>query len=205
MRFLWLLVPLSFALMRLVTRRYVFSALVSLACAVIVLFSGVKAGGQLLALGLLLSVAGDYLLAHQRGRSNRFLLGVAFFGLAHVAFILDAARRWTFRPLAAGLIAVLAALYTVYLTRSVLPGQPASMKGALAGYALVSLLGLFFALSLDAPPPERVPYALGIACILFSDTMIGEANFAGHARAKALILPTYYLCHILIAASRLSA
>ena len=98
-----------------------------------------------------------------------------------------------------------AALYAVYLARRVLPGQPAAMKTALSGYALVSLAGLFFALSMNAScAAERWLYAAGIAAILFSDTMIAEAEFAGRSKAHRLILPTYYLCHILLAASQIA-
>lgn len=44
-------------------------------------------------------------------------------------------------------------------------------------------------------------YAAAIALLLFSDTMIAEADFAGNRRADILVLPTYYLCHIMVAAS----
>ncbi len=201
---LWLLLPLGFALLRLATGKYAFSALTSLACAFIALLPGPDADGGLLALGLLLSVAGDYMLAHQKGRPAFFLYGVAGFGAAHLAFILFAARRFAFAPLAFGFIAVLAALYALYLSRRVLPGQPKPLRLALLGYALVSLAGLFFALCLNAPAPVRASYVLGIACIVFSDTMIAEAEFARNKKARPFILPAYYLCHILIALSRLS-
>ena len=204
MGFLGLLVPLLFALLRLVTGQYLFSALTSLACAGIALIPGANVDGRLLALALAASVAGDYLLAHQRGHANYFLWGVACFGLGHLAFILYAARRFRFSPAALAVMLALAAGYAFYLTRCVLPKQPAAMRFALSGYTLVSLAGLFFALCLDAAPAERILYALGIASILFSDTMIAEAEFVGHRWARPLILPTYYLCHILIAASRLA-
>ena len=205
MQYLWLLVPLFMALMRLVTRKYVFSALVTLSCAVIALIPGVDASGLIMAAGLLFSIAGDYLLAHQHGKSAVFIEGVACFGIAHVLFILYAVQRFMFRPLAVGFIIVLAAFYALYLTRRVLPGQPQAMKGALLGYALVSLMGLFAALSMDAAGAARTLYIFGIASIVFSDTMIAEAEFARRKQAHMLILPTYYLCHVLLAASRLAA
>ena len=46
-----------------------------------------------------------------------------------------------------------------------------------------------------------VIYACALALLLFSDTMIAEADFAGNPRADRLVLPTYYLCHILVALS----
>ncbi len=203
MAFLWLLLPLGFALLRLATRRYVFSALTSLACAFIALLPGPDADGGLLALGLLLSVAGDYMLAHKKGRPAFFLYGVAGFGAAHVLFMAFALRRFRFMWPAYAFSLTLAAFYIAYLKKRILPGQPAPMKIALSGYALASLTGLFFALCLNAPAPVRWTYALGIASIVFSDTMIAEAEFARNRRARPFILPAYYLCHMLIALSRL--
>ena len=202
MRFLWLFLPIAMALLRLITGKYIFSALVSLACAAIIPFSD----APFVVIGLLLSVVGDYLLAHQKGHPNRFLCGVAFFGLAHLAFIAFAARRFVLSPAALAVLLALAALYAVYLARRVLPGQGMPMRIALSGYAFVSLLGLFFALSMKAPhPAEYWLYAAGIASIVFSDTMIAEAEFVHHRWANRLILPTYYLCHILLAASQIAA
>ena len=201
MKMLWLLIPATLALLRLKTERYLFSALTSLACAAIILPTG--SGRALLLSGLLISVAGDWLLAHQKAVPNAFICGVACFGVGHVLFALYAARRFVWDPWATALTALLAAFYALYLGRGVLPRQPLPMKVALCGYTLVSLLGLFYALSMGAGLAERLLYILGIACIVFSDTMIAEAEFVGHAWARPLILPTYYLCHILIAASRL--
>lgn len=208
MRYLWLLLPTAMALLRLTTGKYVFSALVSLSCALIVIVGGGHEPGRaaLMAIGLAVSVAGDYLLAHQHGHSERFIAGVAAFGAAHLIFMVYALCAFRFRPLALGLIAVLAALYAAYLSRSVLPAQAAPMKIALSGYAMVSLMGLFFALCAnEATAAQRLLYILGIACIVFSDTMIAEADFVRHQWAAKYILPTYYLCHILLAASRLAA
>ena len=208
--YLWLLLPLAMALLRLATGKYVFSALVSLSCALIaIIFGGwlIPAGRDyLLAAGLVVSVMGDYLLAHQKRKPMRFIAGVALFGAAHVILIAYALCAFRFRPLALGFIVVLAALYAVYLKKRVLPGQPGAMKIALPCYALVSLAGLFCALCVsEATARQRLLYILGIACIVFSDTMIAEADFAHNKKAGKLILPTYYLCHILLAASALSA
>ncbi len=205
--YLLLLLPLSMALMRLLTGRYIFSALVSLSCALIAVTTGGAEPGRaaLMGAGLLVSVAGDYLLAHQRGKSGRFIAGVAAFGAAHVIFMAYALCRFQFRPLAFGFAMALAGLYAVYLVRRVLPGQPGAMKAALSSYALVSLAGLFCALCAgEATALAGRLYALSIASIVFSDTMIAEAEFAGNKRARKSILPTYYLCHILLVASRLA-
>ena len=203
MSLLWLILPLSFALMRLATRRYAFSALVTLSCAGIVLIAGLENSASLVVLGLLLSVVGDWFMAHQERDGLNFLRGVFGFSLAHVAFIAFAVQRFAFSAAALCVALALAAGYMVYLKKRVWPGLDGFLRGALATYALISVAGLFCALCMDAPQPEKALYIAGIASILFSDTMIAEAEFAHHARAAWLILPTYYLCHMLIAASQL--
>ncbi|MBR3504850.1 MAG: hypothetical protein IKO07_11515 [Clostridia bacterium] len=206
MNYAWLLLPLAMAILRLKTGKYVFSAFVSLSCAFIVLIGGGSARAFSLAAGLLVSVAGDYLLAHQKGKPMRFIAGVALFGAAHLIFMAYALWAFKFRPLALVFIALLAICYALYLTKRVLPGQPGAMKIALPGYALASLAGLFCALCANEPTAaQRILYILGIACIVFSDTMIAEADFAHNKKAGKFILPTYYLCHILLAASCLTA
>ena len=203
----WLVLPVAMALLRLSTGKYIFSALVSLSCAAVALLAGEGPGrAALMAAGLVVSTVGDYLLAHQQGKSARFIAGVAAFGVAHVIFMAYALCAFRFRAPALWFILALAALYAVYLKGRVLPGQPGAMKIALPCYALVSLAGLFCALCVsEATARQRLLYILGIACIVFSDTMIAEADFAHNKKAGKLILPTYYLCHILLAASALSA
>ena len=98
---------------------------------------------------------------------------------------------------------VLTAAYGVYLARRIFPALDPKLRPALAGYALISLAGLSFALCRDVPLTGKLLYLLGILCILFSDTMIAEADFAKQRWAQPLILPFYYLCHLLITASQL--
>ena len=50
----------------------------------------------------------------------------------------------------------------------------------------------------DPHQQRDILYILGIAMLLFSDTMIAESDFVGNPKTGWLILPTYYLCHILV-------
>ena len=61
---------------------------------------------------------------------------------------------------------------------------------------LISAASLGF--SLAAPGAART---LGLLCIVLSDTLIAESDVAGNRAAGAWILPTYFLCHILLALS----
>ena len=99
-------------------------------------------------------------------------------------------------PGAAGEADELLALYAAYLTQIVLPGMPKMLRLPAVLYTLVSIAGFTVALT-----SGDAVYASAIALLLFSDTMIAAADFAGRKELSFLILPTYYLCHILIALS----
>ncbi len=203
MSFLWLLVPLAFCLLRLRTHRYMYSALITLSCAAVTALAGPGGSAWLIVAALVVSAVGDWFMSHQKQNPNNFLFGVGGFALAHGLFIAYAASRFRFSAAALAAVLVLTAAYGVYLARRIFPGLEARLRPALAGYALISLAGLFFALCRDVPMTGRLLYLLGILCILFYDTMIAEADFAGQRRAQPLILPFYYLCHLLITASQL--
>lgn len=187
------LIPSAFALLRLTTKQYPFSALTTLSCAAIALTRS-----PLLAAALAISAAGDYFMAHKGGHEWLYLLGIAGFFLGHALLIAYAVRRAQPRPMHWIVGGVLLAAYLCYLGVRVLPNMPALLKIPGVLYTLISVAGLTCALMTGNPL-----YALGVALLLFSDTMIAEHDFAKNAAAGPLILPTYYLCHILVTLSAL--
>ena len=203
MSLLWLLLPLFFCLMRFITHKYICSALITLSCAAVTALAGRGGASWLVVAALVISAGGDWFMSHQPLNPNFFLFGVAGFALAHAVFIVYAAQSFRFSLPALLVALALAVLYAFYLKARVFPKADGFLRPALAGYALISLVGFFFALCRQAPGLEKALYAIGIACILFSDTMIAEARFAGQQWANQWILPTYYLCQLLITASRL--
>ena len=196
-----LIVPVVLTVLRIKSQTYVLSAAITLSCALIVALSGFGESKAWVIVGLCLSVVGDWFLNHQIGHPDRFLFGVGGFALAHIAFVIYASHDAVFKPWATILIVALTVGYAVYLTQRIVKGLNPTLQAALPAYALVSLVGLLMALSRRTTPYAWALYALGILSIVFSDTMIAESQFAHNRGAQALILPTYYLCHILIAAS----
>ena len=195
MPYLLLLIPAALAVLRLATRRYPFSALTTLACAALIAVYGRAPASGLAAAALAVSAAGDWFLAHHRGRETFYALGVGGF-LVGPALLAFAAHRATLSPMALVAGGLLLALYAAYLTQIVLPGMPKMLKMPAVLYTLVSIAGFTVALTAG-----DAVYASAIALLLFSDTMIAAADFAGRKELSFLILPTYYLCHILIALS----
>ena len=190
-----LAIPLAAAALRRVRPWFALNAIVSLSCAAIVL--AVRGAVSPLFFGLIVSVAADWFMAHKAGRTGWYLCGIGGFFAAHALFLWDVLLDASLAPLPFLALALLAAGYGLYLARRILPRvSDARMRLAIVLYMLISAASLGF--SLAAPGAART---LGLLCIVLSDTLIAESDFAGNRAAGAWILPTYFLCHILLALS----
>ena len=190
-----LAIPLAAAALRCVRPWFALNAIVSLSCAAIVL--AVRGAVSPLFFGLIVSVAADWFMAHKAGRTGWYLCGIGGFFAAHALFLWDVLLDASLAPLPFLAFALLAAGYGLYLARRILPRvSDARMRLAIVLYMLISAASLGF--SLAAPGAART---LGLLCIVLSDTLIAESDFAGNRAAGAWILPTYFLFHILLALS----
>ncbi|MDR1886828.1 MAG: lysoplasmalogenase, partial [Prevotellaceae bacterium] len=68
-------------------------------------------------------------------------------------------------------------------------------------YLLVSCCSLAAAMNMKSDRFVRGFFIAGISCIVFSDTLIALAEFSDSSALSFLIMPTYYLSHILITLS----
>lgn len=147
------------------------------------------------------SVIGDWFLSTRSGDTGRFIWGICFFFLAHLAYLgyslCHGRPAWLFTSF------VLAG----YLTFYVLLLYPAISDKALG---VASLLYLFIScISLGGAVGTRLPLRskniliLGIGLILFSDTIIAFKEFVKYKDLNFLILPTYYLAQMSVAVSTL--
>lgn len=190
-----LAIPLAAAALRCVRPWFALNAIVSLSCAAIVLAA--RGAVSPLFFGLIVSVAADWFMAHKAGRTGWYLCGIGGFFAAHALFLWDVLLDTSLAPLPFLAFALLAAGYGLYLARRILPRvSDARMRLAIVLYMLISAASLGF--SLAAPGAART---LGLLCIVLSDTLIAENDFAGNRAAGLWILPTYFLCHILLALS----
>ena len=190
-----LAIPLAAAALRCVRPWFALNAIVSLSCAAIVLAA--RGAVSPLFFGLIVSVAADWFMAHKAGRTSWYLCGIGGFFAAHALFLWDVLMDASLAPLPFIAFALLAAGYGLYLARRILPRVgDARMRPAIVLYMLISAASLGF--SLAVPDAART---LGLLCIVLSDTLIAESDFAGNRATGPWILPTYFLCHILLALS----
>lgn len=206
---LLILIPIAFTLLQLKTHKYIFSPLTTLSCALLSLTDA-----PVMVAALFVSCIGDYFLIHKSSKEWMYLLGIAGFFLAHVLFIVHSLLSVLFAAhegLVLGEIprtlytrealhtgAILALWFTPYLLLRVIGKVPKLLKIPVLLYTIISIASLACAVMTGG-----VFYILGIAMLVFSDTMIAETDFIGNLKTGWLIMPTYYLCHILVALSAL--
>lgn len=202
---LWisLLIPIAGMFMGLRTGKFMWNCVLTLSCAAIVVLTNRGMPMLPLVAALLLSVVGDYFMAHKSGKPMWYIYGISGFLLAHLGFMWYALSRFEGSPRIYIAGAALLAMIVWYLAARVLPKiGDMPMKIAVSAYAVISVLSLIAASGLKGTTPfETLLFSIGIAMIAFSDTMIAENDFVGNKEVFGYIMPTYYLCHILVAAS----
>lgn len=204
--FFTLLVPALFAVLHAKTGKYPFSAAVTASCLVIAILAGASVW---IIAAYALSIVGDWFMAHSGGKNgDRMLLcGIVGFFLAHACFLTysvllaDRTERPVLR-IAAALVLIIG--YAVFLTRTLYPAiGDRFLRIAATAYTGISLCVMTASLFSSARPASAILFALGIAFILFSDTLIALSRFLKKRKLGFWICPTYFLCHILIAGSQI--
>lgn len=158
--------------------------------------------GSLMIAGLVFSMIGDLFM-----KQSNLIGGIGFFGLGHICFMLffflNGRMNWA--SLAA--LVILLSAYLPYFFRALVPAirdAPSGgtiLIGAAAFYLAVSVLSFSAALSFGTKWGLRILAAVGIGCILFSDTLIAENMFCKRNALYFLMMPTYLATHFLIAAA----
>ena len=142
------------------------------------------------------SIVGDWFLSNKHGNTGMFVAGIVSFFFAHIGYLLFSLmngkinRIFTFVFLTGYLLFFLLELYPNI-------DNPMLMWAAL-GYLVISCISIGAAVGIRANPVIKWSYVSAIFFILFSDTIIAYREFVGFEELSFLILPTYYLAHIVI-------
>lgn len=145
------------------------------------------------------SIGGDWFLSHKGGDAGLFIKGIALFFMAHLGYLGYTLRNgrlpWKFTG-------VLLAGYLLFFFLVLYPAIADSflMIAALC-YLFVSCFSAGAAMGMDSAPQVKWLFVLGIFSIVFSDTIIALTEFVGYSEMDFLILPTYYLSHLLVSFS----
>ncbi|HAZ02706.1 MAG: hypothetical protein A2W90_14980 [Bacteroidetes bacterium GWF2_42_66] len=144
----------------------------------------------------LFSIGGDWFMSHKHGDAGMFVAGIGLFFFAHVGYLsyalLNGRVKWPFTI-------ILLSGFLLFFLLKLYPGiEDKTLMVAALVYLLISCFSLGAAAGLKAEPLEKWTYIFGIFLILFSDTIIAFREFIGYKELDFLILPTYYLAHIVI-------
>jgi len=160
-----------------------------------------------LAGSFLISIAGDWFL-RSPSSDRDFIWGIAGYFFAHAGFLIYA---WKFitgrRKFSWIVLAVILAPFLSFYFVSLWATQALRNNLLLALAALIYLLisCLTLTASIDVKsgwrPSWTWGYALGIACLLASDTLIALNSFVGIRSTGRYILPLFYASYVLIAGS----
>lgn len=142
------------------------------------------------------SIIGDYFLSHRNGELMMFVYGILFFFLAHIGYLayslFNGKIHWPMTLLLCG-------GYLIFFFTSLHDNIEARvLLWAALAYLFVSCFSLGAAWGLSQKGWAKWGYVLGIVLILFSDTLIAIREFMGYGGWDFLVLPTYYLAHIVI-------
>jgi uncharacterized membrane protein YhhN len=199
-RLLFVAVPAVLAGVAIRTSSVALKVSVAPACGLILLalmpgIFGSRAPALAVVAGMIVSAVGDYFMAVKGKNPGLFVAGIGCFLVAHVAYIVFALIEG--RP---GWI-VLAVMLAGYLPFYFFALRPAikdpTISVATLVYVLVSSFALSAAFGLRLPAGPRWLFVAGIAFIVVSDTVISLVEFLGKKRLEWLILPTYFLMHVL--------
>lgn len=147
-------------------------------------------------LALVCSMIGDYFLSHMSGDNSMFIIGISLYLMAHVGYLIFSLLNGTIRWKVTTLITT---AFLIFYSLTLYPNiLDKTLAFIVLFYLIVSCVSLGAAMGIKVKPNIKMPYLIGIALILFSDTLISFKEFMSYDSLNFLILPTYYLAQICI-------
>ncbi len=196
-RALTLLVPLALAAIAISTDWTAVKMAVPVAVAVIVAVPprtlGLQRWRWWLVAALLCSAVGDWFLSTRGGEVSRFVAGIAWYLVAHVAYAgMTISRGRVSVPVLAFVGGPIFAFAVAVVTPAV---DDPRLAAAVTVYAAASVFSLAAAAGIS--DRGRAPVTAAIVLIVCSDLLIASSEFLGSDVLSHFILPTYYFAHIL--------
>ncbi|MBL4879818.1 MAG: lysoplasmalogenase [Oleispira sp.] len=144
----------------------------------------------------LFSILGDWFLSNKDNSFMMFAAGIALFLIAHIGYMAFALLNGKIHKTFTAVLLIGYLLFFVfYLYPSI---NDTILMVVTLLYLLISCFSMGSAAGIKLPPQVKWFYFLGVALILFSDTIIALYEFAGDRSLNFLILPTYYAAHVSI-------
>jgi len=201
---LLLIIPLVMAVFGVADAGFFFQAAVPGSCILILAFiyrNSLKSFPDtwFIIAAFLFSIAGDWFLSNKGDSFFRFSFGIGLYLIAHVGYLWFALKNGGIHRL---FTAVFLAGFLLFFLLGIMPNiDDTVLMLAVLLYLLISCVSLGAAFGTHLSPMVKWLYFLGIALVVFSDTIIALKEFMGHQELDFLISPTYYAAHISITMS----
>ncbi|NNK74733.1 MAG: lysoplasmalogenase [Maribacter sp.] len=193
------LAQIMFAIIAIVTDIIIFKIGIAALGTLILLFAYSKNLTKIMdvwviILAFVCSIIGDYFLSNMNGDNAMFMIGISLYLLAHIGYLvfslLNGSIKW------GATIGILLVFFIFYYSTLYMHITDRLLAYIVLFYLIVSCISLGAALGIRSVPKVKWPFAIGIALILFSDTIISFKEFMNYNALNSLILPTYYLAQI---------
>lgn len=198
---LGIIVPLVMTILALWKTDYVFHVGVPLSCIAMLIITPakeIKSISWIVIISLIFCIAGDWMLRTQATDPNRFIYGILLFLIAHIGYLIFCLKQGSISKLA---LTVLLLGYGFFFIFYLYPSIGNSfLLIPVFLYLIFSCLTLAAAIGLNLDPLSRWLFVSGIVCFLFSDTLIALNVFLGKSDLYILMMPMYYMSHVLVTA-----
>ncbi len=142
------------------------------------------------------SIAGDWFLSNKGDSFMMFSAGIGLYLIAHLGYMGFALLNGRIHKI---FTAVLLSGYLLFFFLRLFPAiDDTVLMVATLLYLLISCFSLGAAAGTNLNFIVKWGYFLGVALVLFSDTIIALYEFTGYRELNSLILPTYYAAHIVV-------
>lgn len=196
-----LLVALILSILGVTTGNFIFksgSAAIGIITIVILNFNrnSIAKDTLMILAAFVFSILGDWHLSNMNGDGLMFVKGIALFFVAHIGYLLYALMngkiKWKFTVL-------LLIAYLIFFYLKLYPSfTDTTLMIATLIYLLISCISLGASIGIKGESIVKRAFVFGIFLILLSDTIISFKEFLKYDALNFLILPTYYLAHIVI-------
>ena len=201
---LLILVPFLCALLSLKGYGSSYKYAVELTCGFILYLAygrNIKNGVWIIIAAFLFSIAGDWFLGNRKGMNIRFIYGIVFYFIAHLGFLWFSLKNGKIKK---WILYITLTVYLVFFVLMLYPNiENKALTIAVLCYLLISCISLAAAAGLRVSALPKWLFIAGICSLLFSDTIIALKEFAGYQGLYFMMMPSYFMSHILITLSLL--
>lgn len=199
--FYLLLIPAFIAWLAFRGFGFVFKAGVPISCILIIAFvfrnnfRNIK-GVWFIIGAFVFSAGGDWFLSFKGDSFIMFASGIGLYFFAHAGYLGYALVNGRTNKIFTAILITAYLLFFYFLLYPAIDNRILLVSVLL--YLLISCVSLGAAAGVKLQPIEKWSFFAGITLIIFSDTIIAFHEFTSYQELNSLILPTYYVAHILV-------